>query len=473
MNYCEINEIIKNLLGQLQDLKPQLELARGKEAWVMQEGQDSEIVEVASKEAFNKFLRIIGSAQKNAHRLFDIIPNPLIENILGNLWSLDQPLSAVCFMDNNTGQASLQEGYIEDYINCKKDALTTLRQLSQELSEISSPLVIWQNIISEIRSIGSQSATHKYSRIEGPPGPYNKIREEIAGLLNDIESAQKICIQVSENATTALVKLHHRVSDTKDLVNRNFCKGETPPQKLESIQDDLSQAFKKIEMEYRDLLEEFAVEFEVAHIKFVTSAEAEQSASQKPARAGQGTEENIFRKDGDKWIVVFNHSEPCYLNDIKGMEQIAQLLAKSPKSISAIELANPKNDTKLMILSNSDKPQEIIDKDTLQSCQKRIINIKNELADAEKNNDLATQERLEAEKEQILSELNAARNLKGESRCFTDNLDKARKAVTNAIKRALENIKTHSMPLYQHLDNSIQRGIDFAYKPDRQTNWQL
>ena len=287
MNYSEINEIIKNLLGQLQDLKPQLELARGKEAWVMQEDQDSEIVEEASKEAFNKFLRIIGSAQKNAHRLFDIIPNPLIENILGNLWSLDQPLSAVCFMDNNTGQASLQEGYIEDYINCKKDALTTLRQLSQELSEISPPLVIWQNIISEIRSIGSQSATHKYSKIEGPPGPYNKIREEIAGLLNDIESAQKICIQVSENATTALVKLHHRVSDTKDLVNRNFCKGETPPQKLKSIQDDLSQAFKKIEMEYRDLLEEFAVEFEVAHIKFVKSAEAEQSSTQKPAGSGQ------------------------------------------------------------------------------------------------------------------------------------------------------------------------------------------
>ena len=294
MNYPKINEIIKKLLGQLQDLKPQLELARGKEAWVMQEGQDSEIVEDASKEAFNKFLRIIGSAQKNAHRLFDIIPNPLIENILGNLWSLDQPLSAVCFMDNNTGQASLQEGYIEDYINCKKDALATLRQLSQELSEISPPLVIWQNIISEIRSIGSQSATHKYSKIEGPPGPYNKIREEIAGLLNDIESAQKICIQVSENATTALVKLHHRVSDTKDLVNRNFCKGETPPQKLKSIQDDLSQAFKKIEMEYRDLLEEFAVEFEVAHIKFVTSAEAEQSASQKPAGKGQGTKSPQF-----------------------------------------------------------------------------------------------------------------------------------------------------------------------------------
>jgi len=473
MNYSEINEIIKNLLGQLQDLKPQLELARGKEAWVMQEDQDSEIVEEASKEAFNKFLRIIGSAQKNAHRLFDIIPNPLIENILGNLWSLDQPLSAVCFMDNNTGQASLQEGYIEDYINCKKDALTTLRQLSQELSEISPPLVIWQNIISEIRSIGSQSATHKYSRIEGPLGPYNKIREEIAGLLNDIESAQKICIQVSENATTALVKLHHRVSDTKDLVNRNFCKGETPPQKLKSIQDDLSQAFKKIEMEYRDLLEEFAVEFEVAHIKFVKSAEAEQSSSQKPAGKEQETEENIFRKDGDKWIVVFNHSEPCYLNDIKGMEQIAQLLAKSPKSISAIELANPKNDTKLMILSKSDKPQEIIDKNALQSYRIRLRDIEDELAGAEKNNDLAEQNKLKAEKEQILSYVQSTTKPSGQSGSFSDNIKNACDAVSNNINRALEKIKQNNPTLHQHLNNSIQRGKHFAYNPDRKIDWEL
>ena len=611
MNYCEINEIIKNLLGQLQYLKPQLELARGKEAWVMQEGQDSEIVEVASKEAFNKFLRIIGSAQKNAHRLFDIIPNPLIENILGNLWSLDQPLSAVCFMDNNTGQASLQEGYIEDYINCKKDALATLRQLSQELSEISPPLVIWQNIISEIRSIGSQSATHKYSKIEGPPGPYNKIREEIAGLLNYIESAQKICIQVSENATTALVKLHHRVSDTKDLVDRNPSKGETPIQKLKSIQDDLSQAFKKIEMEYRDLLEEFAVEFEVAHIKFVKSAEAEQSASQKPAETRQETNKdelrkvgvakefvsvvsealklisnaddlnstlrskqvqnlaaritvlgqdcglleehhkvgldagsyyhqqyvydtclypeeigefewsvpnelrllcekakllvnkapaetgqkskpaeepskeakNVFKKDGNFWQVAYQSNDTATIKDSKGMSYIARLLEKPNEPIAALSLASPKSDTKLMIQgkavendtvsSDSGKPQEIIDEDTLQSCQKRIIDIKNELADAEKKYDLAGTTRLQNEKDKILSYIKTSTRPSGQSGSFNNNVEKARKAVSNSINRAIDNIKQHNTTLYKHLDNSIQQGVQFAYNPDTKINWEL
>jgi len=203
----------------------------------------------------------------------------------------------------------------------------------------------------------------------------------------------------------------------------------------------------------------------------------------KPAEEPSKEAKNVFKKDGDFWQVAYQSNDTTTIKDSKGMSYIARLLEKPNEPIAALSLANPKSDTKLMIQgkavendtvsSNSGKPQEIIDEDTLQSCQKRIIDIKNELADAEKNNDLAAQERLEAEKEQILSELNAARNLKGESRSFTDNLDKARKAVTNAIKRALENIKTHSMPLYQHLDNSIQRGIDFAYNPDRKIDWEL
>ena len=95
------------------------------------------------------------------------------------------------------------------------------------------------------------------------------------------------------------------------MVNRNFCKGETLPQKLKSIQDDLSQAFKKIEMKYRELLEEFAVEFKVAHIKFVTSAEAEQSASQKPAGAGRKTE---IDKEAQKEIPPERKTVPLSLS---------------------------------------------------------------------------------------------------------------------------------------------------------------
>jgi len=193
--------------------------------------------------------------------------------------------------------------------------------------------------------------------------------------------------------------------------------------------------------------------------------------------------QNVFRKQGNKWEVVFDKEEADYLDDLKGMGQIAQLLAKPHKTISAFELASPQSDSKLMsqgkvvenndVSSDTDKPQEKFDKDTLKSCQKQLDDIKMELDKAEKNADLAKKERLETEKEDILAYLKSATRPSGQSDTFSDDIQKARKAVSHTINRAIRRIEEHNAPLYQHLDNSIQRGTHFAYKPDRQVNWQL
>jgi len=293
MDYSEINTMIKRLVEQLQNITPQLELARGKEAWVMQETQDSEIVEEKIEEVFVAVYKNIEMSMKIAVQLQDICPHPLIKETIDQLHNLNYSPLPMCMKDLETKKASLWKGYVEDYIDNTKDTLVAINRLSQELSEVSLSLFIshrLRNIIGEIGVLRGQFAAYEYSGIDFP-NPYDIIKRKIARLLNDIKSAQEICIQVSKNAAATLIKLYHSFSDVKGLVNRNFSKGETPIQKLKSIQDDLSQAFKKIEMEYRDLLEEFAVEFEVAHIKFVKSAEAEQSASQKPAGAGQENED--------------------------------------------------------------------------------------------------------------------------------------------------------------------------------------
>jgi len=282
MDYHKINTMIKALVEQMQNIVPQLELARGKEAIVMQEEQDSEIVEEASKEAFSKFLRIVGLAQKTACQLFDIFSHSLIEDTRNCLCSLDCSLSGVGYTNRETGKTFLLEGHIEGYLNTNKENLATLRRLSQELSKVSPAFLISQelrNVILEIRALGSRFAAHEYSKIDGFPGPYDMIRGKITGLLNDIKSTQEICIQVSEDATTALIKLYHRVSDVKSMVNRNFSKGETSKQKLKSIQDDLSQAFKKLEMDYRDLLEDLAVEFELNHLGLAEKSGTEQESA--------------------------------------------------------------------------------------------------------------------------------------------------------------------------------------------------
>lgn len=207
-------------------------------------------------------------------------------------------------------------------------------------------------------------------------------------------------------------------------------------------------------------------------------AETEQDI--KPVKELQA--ENVFKKTGDSWTVRFQENTAS-IKDSRGMAYIACLLAKSDKPIAALTLANLKIDTKLMtqgkvvendaVSNDSGKPQDLVDKDYLTECNQRLHEIEEELRKAEKNNDPAEKDRLERERGQIRDLLKPALNLSGKSRSFSDDVQKARVAVSMAIIRALKNINEHHSSLYRHLDNSIQRGTDFAYQPEKKISWQL
>lgn len=202
-----------------------------------------------------------------------------------------------------------------------------------------------------------------------------------------------------------------------------------------------------------------------------------------PAATGEKTEENIFRNDGDKWTVVFNHSKACYIEDSKGMAYIAHLLGNPHKPVSALKLADLLSGAKLLnqskvakgesVGADSGKPQDLVDKDYLRDSKNRLGEIEEELRKAKENSDQAEEYRLEREKEQILNQLSLALNLSGKSRSFPDAIKKARNAVAVAINRALKKIENLNKPLYYHLNNSIQRGKYFVYIPDRKISWEL
>lgn len=482
MDYSEINTMIKRLVEQLQNITPQLELARGKEAWVMQETQDSEIVEEKIEEVFVAVYKNIEMSMKIAVQLQDICPHPLVKETIDQLHNLNYSPLPMCTRDLETKKASLWKGYVEDYIDNTKDTLVAINRLSQELSEVSLSLFISQrlrNIIGEIGVLRGQFAAYEYSGIDFP-NPYDIIKRKIARLLNDIKSAQEICIQVSKNAAATLIKLYHSFSDVKGLVNRNFSKGETPPQKLNSIQDDLSQFFKIIEMKYQDLLEELAVEFELDHIKFVKSVEAEQSASPKPAAteqenkaAGPPQSKYIFRKQGpNKWLVKFEE-KTCILDNRVGVRYIAQLLARKKKGISAMELYQTVNLSPAKAPKSPESSEPVIDKEYLQKCNEELEELRIDLERAKKDNDLAEVSRVQQEIGQIEGVLSSGVGLRGRLRELSNDKARVRSSVTMAINRAIKPINNDFPKLYQHLKNSIHTGETCSYKPDRDIDWQL
>lgn len=166
-------------------------------------------------------------------------------------------------------------------------------------------------------------------------------------------------------------------------------------------------------------------------------------------------------------MVIFERSVPCYLADTKGMSYISRLLKKSPDHISAIELANPIDEA-----NKSFSKQSIISCEAIQKCKGRISEIEEELQDAKKNHDQAAQDRLEVEKSGIIQQLFSDTRPSSISRNFSDDIEKARKAVSITIKRTLDYIKQHNPILHQHLDSSIQRGKYITYKPDREISWE-
>jgi len=92
----------------------------------------------------------------------------------------------------------------------------------------------------------------------------------------------------------------------------------------------------------------------------------------------------------------------------------------------------------------------------------RLAELDTELSDAERCADLGRLERTSAEREALLAELES--DVRG-ARPGSD-VERARIAVTKAIRTALEKIGEVHPELGAHLSRSIRRGSTCAYAPD-------
>jgi hypothetical protein len=95
-----------------------------------------------------------------------------------------------------------------------------------------------------------------------------------------------------------------------------------------------------------------------------------------------------------------------------------------------------------------------------------LQSIDDELREAEQNEDTGRREILTAEKEWLLDELKSDTAFQGHLRRFAAEPEKARKAVSHAIDRALGRIKEHHPVLANHLREHIKLGIACRYEPD-------
>ena len=152
----------------------------------------------------------------------------------------------------------------------------------------------------------------------------------------------------------------------------------------------------------------------------------------------------VFQREGEYWTVSWQ-GELVRFKDAKGFHYIKYLLANSGRQIPASELAMVGKTPEPIPLTIEDgrwvtslgDAEPILDTKARASYQKRIAELREELAEAHTRNDSGQAMRLRWELEQLGDQIVAAVGLRGQTRTANSHRERARLMVTKAIKAAI------------------------------------
>lgn len=188
---------------------------------------------------------------------------------------------------------------------------------------------------------------------------------------------------------------------------------------------------------------------------------------------------NVFRLDGDYWTLVYG-GRTVRVADSKGLRDIATLLAHSGQELHVADLiagtdpptAPADVNTRTAVLRRG-STDLLLDDRGRAAYRARLVDLRDELEEAEADADMARAGAARAEMDAIASELATALGLGGRARAGTEPAERARKAVTQRIRNSLKRLAVLHPELAAHLDRSIRTGRFCAYRPERPIEWSL
>jgi hypothetical protein len=166
-----------------------------------------------------------------------------------------------------------------------------------------------------------------------------------------------------------------------------------------------------------------------------------------------------LRRVGDLWQVSYG-GRTVHMPDVKGLHDLATLLARPRQDVAAIDL-----------MGGPDRGDEtwdpVLDSSALAAYRRRLAQLDQDIVDARHDHDLGRAEHYADEREQVLTELRRATRPGGASRRLgTTSSERARKAVSGRIRDAIQRIDVVLPELGAHLDRTIRTGTACSYQPD-------
>lgn len=185
-------------------------------------------------------------------------------------------------------------------------------------------------------------------------------------------------------------------------------------------------------------------------------------------------DENVFRREGDYWSVVFD-GRTARLRDSKGLRYLARLLAAPGRELHVLDMVIRERDasdaasgraaSRLMLADAGDAGQ-LLDARATAAYRRRLTEIEEDIEEARALGDDERATQADAERDVLVQELARAFGLSGRERRAGSASERARSAVTRAVRHAVARIHENHSPLGAHLGHAVRTGTFCAYEPD-------
>lgn len=202
------------------------------------------------------------------------------------------------------------------------------------------------------------------------------------------------------------------------------------------------------------------LEWEAASAGF-TAFGAEGRVAEVAALLGQhaavapGVRASLAR-EGDRWRLGYAGAD-AWLPDLKGVQLLATLLAEPGREFPALDLAGA---------AVVEPGLPVLDEEARASYRRRLAEVEEDLAEAERDNDDARRALASRDREYLLAELSSAVGLAGRSRTTGGTAERARTSVTRSLRYALARVAEAHPDLGAHLSRAVRTGTCCSYVPD-------
>ena len=188
---------------------------------------------------------------------------------------------------------------------------------------------------------------------------------------------------------------------------------------------------------------------------------------------------SLFLREGQYWTIR-HRGETATLPDRKGMRYLAELLHARGREVHVLELLRvaepgpPGRGSPEMLLGGGAE-DAILDPRAKREYRQRLLDLREDLDEAESRNDLEHVSRIKAEIDMLSHELASAAGLGTRDRNMPSPVERARVSVTKAIRGAVRAIATDCPGLGRHLEASVHTGRLCSYAPPGEAapDWRL